>query len=337
MLYVDDVLIANTVEYELNETLDKLQTSYKLKINRDLKRILGINVNYNRDHGITTIHQSDKIEEMAKLIEINDNDKLPTVPLNQSVRWFTSKETNENEILNEEESSWYRTLLGKAMYIMTATRPDICFSVSLLSRANKAPTRRHIQGITHLVKYLLNTLDWKITFKRHHPIRYKLLAYSDADWATDLENRRSQTGGIIFLGGTPIVWLSTQQTTVAVSSTEAEVNALREVTKQALWTRNVMKELGLLHQQCVLILEDNTSAILLVHNPAVNNVNRHTDISQKFMMENIIEFKTISVEYVPTNLNIADAFTKILKEPQGLKLNIAIFHMYLQPNGINNI
>ena len=338
VLYVDDLLIANTNQMELETIVRKLQITYKLKVNRDLRRILGINVTYNKDLGITTIHQMDKIEELYKSISINDDHtvKLPTIPLDYSVKYYTSKAEN-SEQLTGADTYTFRKLLGKLMYIMTTTRPDICFSVSLLSRANTSPMRKHMQGVIHLIRYLYNTRHWKLTFKKHHPVSYKLLAYSDSDWATDRDNRRSQTGGVILLGGTPIIWISTQQTAVAVSSTEAEINALREVTKHTLWIRHVMKELGLLSQQFVPIYEDNTSAILLVHNPAVNSVNRHTDISPQFVTEHIVEFKTISVEHIPSHFNLADIFTKLMKEPRGSELIYALFQLYNQPNGIHSI
>ena len=336
VLYVDDLLIANTSQSELEIILSLLQETYKMKINRNPKRILGINISFNRLSGITTINQTDKIEDMQKLIDLNTySARLPNCPLDQSVNWFKPNPKANDRKLTDTEATRYRTLLGKAMYVMTATRPDICFAVSLLSRANKEPTEKYMHGIIHVIKYLINTKHLSITFKRHHPTNYKLLAYSDADWATETVKRRSQTGGIILLAGTPIIWISTQQTTVALSSTEAEINALREITKQVLWTRNTMRELGVLQQQFVPILEDNTSAILLVHNPAVNNVNRHTDISHKFITENIIEFKTISVNYVPSSENIADLFTKIVKEPLSSKLIYYLFNMFLSPNGIN--
>jgi hypothetical protein len=84
----------------------------------------------------------------------------------------------------------------------------------------------------------------------------------------------------------PIVLMSTQQVTVALSSTEAEINALRSVVKQVSWVRNVLKERKLTFSSSstpTTIFEANTSAIKLVHNPAVNNTNHQTDISHKFI------------------------------------------------------
>ncbi len=98
-----------------------------------------------------------------------------------------------------------------------------------------------------------------------------------------------------------------------------------------------MSELGILRQQVVPIFEDNSSAILLVHNPNVNSVNRHTDISNKFITENILQFKTISVNFIPSQLNLADLFTKLVKEPLFSKLINSLFNLYKNPNGVNNI
>ncbi len=339
VLYVDDLLIANTSQVELHSIINELSNRFKLKITWDIKRILGVNVKFNINTGITLVHQQDKIDELERILDIDENNlvKLPKTPIDQHINWFKPDKNDNSKPLSEEQASVFRSLLGKVMYLMTSTRPDVCFSVSLLSRFAKNPFDKHLYAIKHLVKYLINTKNLYLTFKRHHPVNYKLLAFSDADWATENVTRRSQSGGIIMLGGTPIVWISVQQTTVALSSTEAELNALREVTKQVLWTRNVMSELGILRQQVVPIFEDNSSAILLVHNPNVNSVNRHTDISHKFITENILQFKTISVNFIPSQLNLADLFTKLVKEPLFSKLINSLFNLYKNPNGVNNI
>jgi hypothetical protein len=336
ILYVDDMLMANSSQVELRNIILCLKKEFSVKVTWEPKKILGINFRYERTNGFTTIDQKDKIEDLEKFLELEGNNRvnLPATPLDQSTSWFdVNKEIDKP--LTEDESSLYRTLLGKIMYIMTASRPDICFAVSVLSRYTQNPMQKHLYGVKHVAKYLIATIDQKIIFKRQPFDVFKLVAYSDSDWATDRQTRRSQTGGIIMLAGSPIVWLSTQQTSVALSSTEAEINALRSVVKQVLWVRNVLKELKLTSSAPTTIFEDNTSAIKLVHNPAVNNTNRHTDISHKFINENILEFKTIHIEQIPTLYNIADIFTKNTKPKTFNELCYLMFNGYKYPLGKN--
>ncbi len=340
ILYVDDMLIANTSQSELKNIITSLKTEFQVKVNWEPTKILGVNLQYDRCRGHTVIHQKDKINDLEELLQLNHNDRvnLPMMPIEPSADWV--KKNVNDTLLNDDEASKYRTILGKLMYIMTSTRPDICFAVSVFSRFSQNPTKRQLQGIYQTVKYRIATEDKVLTFQRQPFQLYRMVAYSDADWATDHRTRRSQTGGIILLAGTPIIWMSSQQSTVALSSTEAEINALRSVTKQVLWVRNIMKELAIfpnINMLKIPILQDNTSAIQLVHNPAVNSTNRHTDISHKFVTENILEFGTISVDYVPTQHNIADVFTKIPKADTFDRLTNQIFNLFKNPLGTNII
>ena len=170
--------MANTSQAELRNIVMALKSEFSVKVNWEPNKILGINLQYDRVKGITILHQRDKIHELEDLIDIeyNNNVKLPSMPIDNSVAWY--KSNNKHDVpLNEEESSKYRTLLGKLMYIMTATRPDLCFAVSLLSRFNQNPLRKHMYGIVRTIKYLIATSDKQITFKRHPMEMYKLVAY----------------------------------------------------------------------------------------------------------------------------------------------------------------
>ncbi len=337
VLYVDDMLIANTIKRELEAIIERMKARFNLKINWNPKKILGINIEYDRESGFACFHQRDKIKELAEMIQFryDQNEVLPNQPLEHSMKCLKPEKTEV--ILDESGMTRYRTYLGKLMYIMTATRPDLCFAVSFLSRYSHQPTQRHMRAVIQVIKYLIGTKDrYELRFMRHNWNNYRLVAYSDSDWATDKVKRRSQTGGVILLAGTPVIWLSTQQTTVALSSTEAEINALRIVTKQVLWMRHVLKQLNVLSEQTTPIYEDNTSAIMLVNNPAVNNTNRHTDISHKFIVENIVEFKTVKIEHIPTQVNLADVFTKIPTPEIFQRLVGYLFKLYQNPMG-NNI
>ena len=110
-------------------------------------------------------------------------------------------------------------------------------------------------------------MNWTVVFKRKSFETYNLVAYSDSDWGGDLLNRRSRSGGVIFLGGSPTYWSSNIQTLVALSSAEAEINALKEIVKSVLWIRGILKDIQILpgiSSKPTLVYEDNSSTILSI-------------------------------------------------------------------------
>jgi hypothetical protein len=138
-----------------------------------------------------------------------------------------------------------------------------------------------------------------------------LTGFSDADWAGCIDDKRS-TGAYLFkLGSTPITWCSRKQPTVALSSTESEYRALMEATKESMWLRRILKELGFRQQQATIIYCDNQGSIKLTKNPLFHTRTKHFEVHFHFTREKVLA-GTISVQFVPTNQQAADILTKSL-------------------------
>ncbi|KAI5674225.1 hypothetical protein M9H77_14589 [Catharanthus roseus] len=122
--------------------------------------------------------------------------------------------------------------IGSVMYSMISTRPDIAFSISLLSRFMSNPGRDHWAALKWLLRYLNGTLDWGLHY--HNWSDFELIRFVDSDFAGDKDGRRSTTSYFFTLAGNCISWKSQLQPVVALSTTEAEYIAATEAIKEAI-------------------------------------------------------------------------------------------------------
>lgn len=218
----------------------------------------------------------------------------------------------------------YSQLIGSLMYLSVCTRPDIAQAVEALARHMAKPTVAHWQAAKGVLRYISGTANYGITFGGTGDIR--LEAYCDADYAGDIDTRRSTTGYVFILSGGAISWSSRLQPTVAVSTTEAEYMAAAYAIKEALWLRTLLKELSL-EINTISIYADNQSAIKLLKNPVVSMRSKHIDIIYHFARERVAR-KDIAFKYIPTDKMVADALTK--------SVPTAKFKLCCQAMGIGN-
>ena len=195
------------------------------------------------------------------------------------------------------------------MYIMLGTRPDIAFAVIKMLQYSSNPMEEHLQKGLYIVRYLSSTKDLCIQYSvTGNQIR--LCAYSDIDWAGDVETLRSTTSYVVFLGNGIVSWLSRQQWRVTLCFTEVKYCGMTEIAKQLHWIHNVYKELGfklspLLH--CI----DNEGAMFLASNPAEKGWTKYIQIPEHYIYE-VVELGEIKLYYVPTDLQFTNIFTKNL-------------------------
>jgi hypothetical protein len=208
----------------------------------------------------------------------------------------------------------YRQAVGTIMYIAVSTRPDIAKAVSNASRFLSNPGPIHWKAVKRIMEYLKNTRTLKFTLGGFQAKSLILNAYSDADWARDLDTRRSTTGFGIFLGNTCISWKSKLQPTVAKSTTEAEYMAISDTCDELLYLKHIATDMGIDVSAAITIKEDNQGCIAISKNNIINSRTKHIDIKYHAIREQINN-KVINVQYVKSGENIADIFTKALSKP----------------------
>ncbi|CAL9019215.1 unnamed protein product [Prunus brigantina] len=142
---------------------------------------------------------------------------------------FRPREDNE-EVLGHEVP--YLSAIGALMYLANCTRPDIAFSVNLLARHRSAPTKRHWNGVKHILRYLHGTTDIGLFYSKGS--KSQIVGYADAGYLYDPHRARSQTGYVFTCGGATMSWQSVKQTLAATSSNHSEIFALHEASRECI-------------------------------------------------------------------------------------------------------
>ena len=225
----------------------------------------------------------------------------------------------------------YQEIVGSLLYLATHSRPDIAHAVSVVAQFSNNFREIHVTAVKRILKYLRGTTDFALCYSRESANLHSLTAFSDADYVGDPTDRKSRSGSILFLNGGPVVWLSRKQPCTASSTTESEYVAASLTSKEVVWARRLLSDLGFPQLNPTPLYSDNQSAIRLVLNPEFHKRTKHIDV----LFHLIREFQArgdIAVSYVPTRLQLADILTKSLtpeifhKLRSALNLSKKVFH-----------
>ena len=173
---------------------------------------------------------------------------------------FRPKEESEALLCLEVQ---YLSEIGALLYLAQCTRPDIAFLVNLLAIFNSAPTRRHWNGVKHILRFLRGTIDLGLLYSKESTLK----RYADSGYLSDPHKARSQTRYVFTCGNTAISWRSTKQTLTATSSNHSEIVALHEVSRECVWLRLVVHHilnacgLPLITTIPITIYDDNVACI----------------------------------------------------------------------------
>jgi hypothetical protein len=203
----------------------------------------------------------------------------------------------------------YSELVGSLLYLSTCTRPDLAQAVGALARYMSKPTVDHWQVAKGVLRFVAGTADHGVTFGSDSS---GLLGFCDADFAGDMDSRRSTTGYAFCLFGGAVSWNSRLQPTVAVSTVEAEYMAAAAAVKEALWLRVLLAELGV-PVQPLRVHCDSQGAIKLLKHPIASQRSKHIDVLYHFAREKVMA-GDVEFIYIGTADMVADIFTKPLSK-----------------------
>jgi hypothetical protein len=300
LIHVDDG-INFTNSKELYADLISHLAASNIQVNAigEATKIVGLEIHYNYENQTLGLGQShyikDKLTEFG--LENATGRNVPTFPV------LTLPHP-------PERGNLFQHLVGSLQFAASQTRPDIAFSVGALARFNTNNNTTHYVAAKGVMRYLKET--------QHHGLLYKgknakmeLEVFVDSDFAGDPIDRKSVTGYVIKLAGAPIAWKSQKQTMVTTSTSEAELVALSTVSKNVTWLTLLLKEIGLPVKSPVIIHGDNQQSIGSAVANGVTPRSKHIDVKY-FAVREQIELGHQQMDYVPSNLNQADPFTKHL-------------------------
>ncbi|KAG2928856.1 hypothetical protein PC119_g21674 [Phytophthora cactorum] len=227
-LYIDDILIAAKDKAIIASVTAGISEKFKIKELGRGRFILGIKIDYDIEFRALRISQKAYTESIIMKFGQEIAKPCPTPP-EDGVHLTKTDQPHTEADKAKMSSKPYRTLVGSLVYLACGTRPDISIAVAQLSRFLENPGQKRWDAGIRVVRYLLKTKAVGITYDGHQGTQ--LVAFSDADWAVNRDDRRSVGGLMLMMCGAPVVWRSSFQKSVALSSTEAEYMALSDCMK----------------------------------------------------------------------------------------------------------
>lgn len=297
-VYVDDLLVTGSSVSNIMKFKAQMNMEFEMSDLGKLAYYLGIEVEQNRD--FTELKQSAyarKLLEKANLLGCNSV-KYPMEP-----RVQMHKDENGKLV----DATKYRSLVGGLRYLVH-TRPDIAYSVGVVSRYLEKPTVLHMGAVKRILRYVKGTLNYGLRYTKGKG-NYILSGFSDSDFAGSTEDRKSTGGMAFYLNENLITWVSQKQKCVALSSCEAEFMAANAAACQGVWLRNLLRQITDIGPGPVIIYVDNKSTIDLSKNPVFHGRSKHIDVRFHFIRD-CIERGDILVKHVKTREQKADVLTK---------------------------
>ena len=194
------------------------------------------------------------------------------------------------------------------MYITLGTHPDIAFAVTKMAQHAANPSQDHLNCALHICRYLAGPADYALVYSGKTD--RGLFACADSDWASNPVDRRSTTGYMVKLADGIFSWNSCAQRAVALSSTEAEYMSLSDTSRQLVWIKALLAELGI-NMRPIPLCGDNQGSIFMASNPVQEHRIKHIDIRFHYVREVVQQCK-VELFFINGSDNPADMFTKNL-------------------------
>lgn len=229
-LYVDDLIFMGSNDKMVEDFKDAMMREFEMTDLGLMKYFLGLEIRQGK-FGIFVSQ-----EAYAKdILKKNKMEECKPVATPMELGMKLSRFEGGNQV----NASNYRSLVGSLRYL-TCTRPDIAYSVGIVSRYMEDPRHSHLKAIKRILRYIRGTESLGLLYSKANG--FKLVGYSDSDWCGDVDDRKSTSGYVFYMGNTAFTWLSKKQPIVTLSTCEAEYVAASWCVCHTIWLRNLLRE-----------------------------------------------------------------------------------------------
>ena len=201
----------------------------------------------------------------------------------------------------------YRSMIGCLLYI-TASQPDITFSVGVCSKFQSNPKVSHLNAVKRIIKYVDGTCDYGFFYSKDSNL--SLARFPDSDQAGNADDKKSTIGGCFYVGANHVAQMSKKKNSVSLSTAEVEYITAGSCCSQLLWIKKLLSDYGI-SQDTMVVYCNNSSAIDISKNPVQHSKTKHIEIRYHFIRD-LVKRKIVSLEYIPTECQNADIFIKPL-------------------------
>lgn len=324
-VFVDDIphFYHKDDEEEMEKEKKILNAKFPFKDLGNIKMVVGFRVYRDRKARSLWIDQHQYTEKLLKLFGMMEckSDKTPEQHRHASTSSSSAFDSAPHVSASASSSSsaaannpirkeTYRTAVGGLLYLAQCTRPDIAHAVGMAARNQENPTDQDLLAVKRILRYLSGTSHLGIKYSRQ--TTFQLAAYSDADWGGKQDlYAHSTSGGVLFLACGPISWLSKKQSTIALSTAESEYTSGCELTKEVIWARVLLAQIGFPQPLATPLFIDNRVAISMGQEEGNEGRRKHINIKYHWIREQVSN-NMITLHWVETSQQIADILTKSL-------------------------
>ncbi|GJX07903.1 retrovirus-related pol polyprotein from transposon TNT 1-94, partial [Tanacetum coccineum] len=296
---IDDTISGSTFQDLCDDFSKIMHDEFEMSMMGKLSFFLGLQIKQLED-GIF-FNQSKYIKEMLKKFGLEDSKPIKT-PMSSETK-LTRNEDGESV-----DDTKYHGMIGSLLYL-TASRPDIMFSVCLCARFQEVPKTSHLEAVKRIFRYIKGTTHLGLWYPKGTGI--ETIVYADSDHARDYVDRKGTSDVCTFMGCCLTSWFFKKQTALAISTIKAEYVSAGKACQQTLWMKQALVDYNIKLDD-IPILCDNKGAIDLSINPVLHSRTKYIEIRHHFLRDNV-QKGNISIEKVSSKDNIADILTKPLK------------------------
>ncbi|CAI7930323.1 unnamed protein product [Closterium sp. NIES-54] len=305
LVYVDDLVFATADTAGLAQVKSELQKRHSCTDLGELRSYLGLQITRDRAQRTITLTQSHMVQQVLQRFDFTYSSPQAT-PL--STRHSLSALPSDESV---EPSGLYPELVGCLMYLMTCTRPDLAYPLSILARY-VAPGRHrpeHMAAAKRVLRYLCSTSGMGLVLGGRLPV--VLTGHTDASWADDQATQRSSQGYTFSLGSGSVSWRSTCSSSVLSSSCEAEIYAGAMAAQELRWLTYLLTDLGEQPRSPPVLYVDNKAMLALCREHRLEHRTKHIAL-RYFLARELQQRGQLRLAYVASEANTADIFTKAL-------------------------